>query len=104
MTHFDPSPRDVPASGRLVLVFSSSSIPEGLLAKGLLESEGISVFVKGESEGPYRMGPVYLFVPEEVEVQARLALAEAASGARSTAHSDVAETAGGSEEEAADPG
>src|SRR5439155_1155054 len=46
MTHFDPSSCEVPASGRLVLVFSSSSIPEGLLAKGLLESEGISVFVK----------------------------------------------------------
>jgi hypothetical protein len=104
MTHFDPPAGEVPASGRLVLVFSSSSIPEGLLAKGLLESEGISVFVKGESEGPYRMGPVYLFVPEEVEVQARLALAEAASGARSTAPSDAADAAGGSEGEAADPG
>jgi Putative prokaryotic signal transducing protein len=104
MTHFDPSAGDVPASGRLVLVFSSSSIPEGLLAKGLLESEGISVFVKGESEGPYRMGPVYLFVPEEVEVQARLALAEAASGARSTASLESAEAAEGSEEEPADPG
>src|SRR5207249_11324335 len=69
MDHFDPPAGDVPASGRLVLVFASSSIPEGLLAKGLLESEVISVFVKGESEGPYRMGPVYLFVPEEFEVQ-----------------------------------
>jgi hypothetical protein len=104
MDHFDPPAGDVPASGRLVLVFASSSIPEGLLAKGLLESEGISVFVKGESEGPYRMGPVYLFVPEEFEVQARLALAEAESGARSSVRPDPAETAGGSEEEAADPG
>jgi hypothetical protein len=60
--------------GRLVLVFVSVRIPEGLLAKGLLESEGIRVFVKGESEGPYRMGPVYLWVPEEEEVQARLVL------------------------------
>lgn len=62
-------------SGRLVLVFVTARIPEGLLAKGLLESEGIRVFLKGESEGPYRMGPVYLWVPEEEEVQARLVLA-----------------------------
>ena len=62
-------------SGRLVLVFVAVRIPEGMLAKGLLESEGITVFVKGESEGPYRMGPVYLWVPEELEVQARHLLA-----------------------------
>ena len=62
-------------SGRLVLVFVAGRIPEGMLAKGLLESEGITVFVKGESEGPYRIGPVYLWVPEEFEVQARHLLA-----------------------------
>jgi hypothetical protein len=61
-------------SGRLVMVFASSRIPEGLLAKGLLESHGITVFVKGESEGPYRMGPVYLWVPEELELDARQVL------------------------------
>jgi len=55
-------------------VFVSVRIPEGMLARGLLESEGIQVFVKGESEGPYRMGPVYLWVPEELEAQARLIL------------------------------
>jgi hypothetical protein len=63
-----------------VLVFSTTSIPEGLLVKGLLESEGLPVQVKGESEGPYRMGPVYLWVPEAFEVQARLVLEEALSG------------------------
>ena len=66
----------------LVLVFSTASIPEGLLAKGLLEAEGIPVQVKGESEGPYRMGPVYLWVPQELEVQARLLLEEASSSNR----------------------
>jgi len=35
--------------------------------------------VKGEAEGPYRMGPVILLVPEDLEVQARLILAEAQS-------------------------
>lgn len=69
-----------PSFGRLVRVFTSASIPEGVMARGLLESEGIPVFVKGESEGPYRMGPVHLWVPEELEVQARLILAEASSG------------------------
>jgi hypothetical protein len=61
-------------SGRLVMVFSSPRIPPGLLAKGLLEANGIAVVVKGESEGPYRMGPIQLWVPEEFELQARLLL------------------------------
>jgi hypothetical protein len=66
-------------SGRLVMVFASSGIPEGMLVKGMLEADDIPVFVKGESLGPYRVGPVYLWVPEEFEVQARLAIAEARS-------------------------
>src|SRR5436190_2917065 len=64
-------------AGRLVQVFATTSIPEGLLAKSLLEAEGIPVVTKGESEGPYRVGPVYLLVWEGLEVQARLILAEA---------------------------
>lgn len=59
--------------GRLVLVRSFGSVPEGFLAKGRLEAEGIPVLSKG-GDGPYRMGPVYLFVPEGLEVQARLIL------------------------------
>jgi hypothetical protein len=46
-----------------------------------LESEGIPVVLKGEGEGPYRMGPVHLLVPEEFEVQARLILQEIREGA-----------------------
>jgi hypothetical protein len=57
-----------------VRVLTTASIPEGYLAKGRLESEGIRVILKGEAEGPYRMGPVHLFVPAELEVQARLVL------------------------------
>ena len=76
MAHFD---RSTPLSGRLVLLLSATSIPEGLLAKSLLESEGIPVVIKGESQGPYRLGPAYLWVPEELEVQAGLILAEAKS-------------------------
>ena len=61
-------------SGRLVRVLTTSSVPEGLLARGILESEGIPVLTKGEGEGPYRLGPVQLWVPEELEVQALLVL------------------------------
>jgi hypothetical protein len=64
------------------MVFATQNIPEGMLVKGLLEAEGITVFVKGESEGPYRIGPVYLWVPDEFEVQARLALEDAAAGSQ----------------------
>ena len=64
-------------SGNLVRVLASQSITEGYAAKGLLESEGIPVVVKGEGEGPYRMGPVFLMVPTELEVQARMILDEA---------------------------
>lgn len=57
-----------------VRVLTTTSVPEGHLAKALLESEGISVMLKGEGEGPYRMGPVHLFVPAGLEVQAQLVL------------------------------
>ncbi len=57
-----------------VRVLTTSSIPEGYLAKARLESEGIRVMLKGEAEGPYRMGPVHLLVPAGLEVQARLVL------------------------------
>jgi putative signal transducing protein len=77
MSHPDPS-----STSRLVMVFGTGSIPEGLLVKGLLESEGIPVQMKGEAEGPYRMGPVSLWVPEAFEVQARLILEEASSDGR----------------------
>lgn len=61
-------------SDRFELVFSTASVPEGVLAKGRLEAEGIPVLMKGEVDGPYRMGPVHLFVPEGFVIQARLAL------------------------------
>jgi len=66
--------------GRMVQIFASARIPEGLLAKGYLEANGIPVVVSGESEGPYRLGPVFLWVPADLEVQARSLLAEARAG------------------------
>jgi hypothetical protein len=58
----------------LVRVLSTPSAIEGQLAKGRLEAEGIPVLLKGEGEGPYRMGPAQLFVPSSFEAQARLIL------------------------------
>jgi len=58
----------------LVQVWSTGSVPEGEVARARLEAEGIPVLLKGESDGPYRIGPVYLWVPASLEVQARLIL------------------------------
>jgi hypothetical protein len=78
MARLDDSDRPfIASSTRFVLALATPRIPEGLLAKALFEAEGIPVVLKGESEGPYRMGPVYLFVPEDFEVTAQLILAEA---------------------------
>ena len=76
-------------SGSLVLVYTTPSITDGYLARGRLESEGIPVFTKGESEGPYRMGPVHLYVPAELEVQAVLVIDEIRSGRFSVSSDDI---------------
>ena len=67
-------------SGSLVLVYSTRSITDGYLIRGRLEAEGIPVIIKGEGEGPYRIGPVLLYVPAELEVQALLVLDEMKKG------------------------
>jgi Putative prokaryotic signal transducing protein len=64
----------VPDPEELVQVYATGSLSDGLLIKGRLEAEGIPVLLKGEGEGPYRVGPVYLWVPNGLEVQARLVL------------------------------
>ena len=63
-------------SGDFVLAWSTGSVPEGEIARARLEAEGIPVLVKGEGEGPYRMGPVHLWVPAEHQVRARAILDE----------------------------
>ena len=68
------------ADEEFVRVYSTVSITDGYLAKGRLESEGIPVLLKGEGEGPYRMGPAYLWVPASLEVQARMILDEVDQG------------------------
>jgi hypothetical protein len=65
----------------LVRVWATGDPFEGEMMRGRLEAEGISVLVKGDGEGPYRTGPVYLFVPTEQEADARAVLEGVASGA-----------------------
>jgi len=67
-------------AGDLVRVLTTSSLPEGEIAKARLEDEGIPVLLKGGAEGPYPTGPVHLFVAPELEVQARLVLAGTLAG------------------------
>jgi SAM-dependent methyltransferase len=55
----------------LVRVFAAADPIEGKLLAGRLESEDIPVLVKG-GDAPYNLGPVYLFVPAEDEMRARL--------------------------------
>jgi hypothetical protein len=62
---------------KLVRVFETRDPVRGLLVRGLLEAEGLDVLAKGEGTGPYRMGPVILFVPDDVSGRA-IELIEAA--------------------------
>jgi SAM-dependent methyltransferase len=55
----------------LVRVFATADPIEGRLLAGRLESEDIPVLLKGD-DAPYHLGPVYLFVPAEDEIRARL--------------------------------
>jgi hypothetical protein len=85
-------------SGRLVRVLTTVTVTEGLLARGILEAEGVPVLTKGEGEGPYRMGPVQLWVPEEFEVQARLVLEGIPTGGETqTAEREADEPSGEAE-------
>jgi hypothetical protein len=67
-------------SGGIVRVYSTHQVFEGHLTKARLEDEGIPVMLKGEGDGPYRMGPVYLYVAEGLEVQARAVIEAIARG------------------------
>ena len=65
----------------LVRVYASGDTFAAELMRGRLEAEGITVLAKGEGEGPYRMGPVYLFVPASDETRARMVVDAVESGA-----------------------
>jgi Putative prokaryotic signal transducing protein len=65
----------------LVQVYASGDTFDGELVKGRLEAEGIPAILKGEGEGPYRFGPVYLWVRSEDETTARAVVDAVQSGA-----------------------
>ncbi len=69
---------------RLVRVYSTGRIFDGELTKARLEDEGIPVLLKGEGNGPYRLGPVYLFVSAEQEARAREIIEAIARGEYAT--------------------
>ena len=73
----------------LVRVWATGDPFEGEMMRGRLEAEGISVLMKGDGEGPYRVGPVYLFVPAEQQEDARSVLEAIASGAFATQLDDA---------------
>ena len=65
---------------KLVRVFETIDPIRGTLVRGLLEAEGLDVLAKGEGSGPYRMGPVILFVPEDASDRALELIAAAERG------------------------
>jgi SAM-dependent methyltransferase len=64
----------------LVRVFATADPIEGKLLASRLESEDIPVLLKG-GDAPYHLGPVYLFVPAEDEIRARLFIDAVRDGA-----------------------
>jgi hypothetical protein len=79
--------------GDLVRVWASNDTVEATLIRGRLELEDIPVLVKGDGEGPYRTGAVYLFVPADDEARARALIEAVRSGAFAISDDDVLETA-----------
>ena len=65
---------------KLVRVFETRDPVRGVLMRGLLEAEGLDVLAKGEGSGPYRMGPVILFVPDDVSGRATELIVAAEDG------------------------
>jgi hypothetical protein len=64
----------------LVEIYETVDPLRGMLVRGLLESDGIRVLAKGEGTGPYRMGPVILFVAEDEAPRARELVSASESG------------------------
>ncbi len=67
-------------SGKLIRLFAGTSAIEGEITKAHLEAEGIPVMLTGEGTGTYRIGPAYVWVPEEREAEARALLDAIGSG------------------------
>jgi hypothetical protein len=75
-------------SGKLIRLFAGTTAIEGELTKAHLEAEGIPVMLTGEGTGTYRIGPAYVWVPEEREADARALLDAISNGDFDTAADD----------------
>ncbi|MEO8293604.1 MAG: hypothetical protein ABI635_10785 [Actinomycetota bacterium] len=64
----------------LVRVHTGSSIMEGEIVKARLEADGVPALLRGEGTGPYRMGPVEVWVPADMEMHAHIVLDDGAGG------------------------
>jgi hypothetical protein len=86
----------------LVRVLSTRSVPEAEVVRMRLEDEGIPVMATG-LDSVYRMGPIDLYVPASLEVQARLVLASAEEAVVEDADDAGSSEADGFEPEGAEP-
>jgi hypothetical protein len=59
---------------KLARVHIGNSIMESEIVKARLEAEGVPAMLRGEGTGPYRMGPVEVWVPADMELHARIVL------------------------------
>jgi len=73
----------------LVRVYASGDAFAAQLMRGRLEAEDIPVLLKGESGGPYRMGPCYLWVRSDDATRARVIVEAVESGAFAVTDDDV---------------
>jgi hypothetical protein len=73
----------------LVRVYASGDAFAAQLMRGRLEAEDIPVLLKGESGGPYRMGPCYIWVRAEDATRARVIVEAVESGAFAVTEEDA---------------
>ena len=73
----------------LVRVYASGDAFAAQLMRGRLEAEDIPVLMKGESGGPYRMGPCYLWVRAEDATRAKVIVEAVESGQFAVTDDDV---------------
>jgi hypothetical protein len=77
----------------LMRVYATTDQFAGELMRGRLEAEGIRVLLKGEIEGPYPSGPVYLWVSAADEARAKAVIDAVESGAFAVDEDDPVEGA-----------
>jgi len=75
----------------LTRVYATTDQFAGELMRGRLEAEGIRVLLKGEIEGPYPSGPVYLWVAADDETRAKAVIDAVESGAFAVDEGDAFE-------------